>query len=178
MRMIREIMQSISDRYWQQISPVNFARRLGVKVGLDCRLIGVTRRTFGSEPYLVSLGNHVEVTAGVRFITHDGAVWVARQMHPQIDVIEPISVGNNVFIGLNTIILPGVSIGNNVVIAAGAIVTRDLADNAVYGGNPAKQICDITSYISRAAELDLGTKGLSPAHKKQYLLHKYKTKWP
>lgn len=56
---------------------------------------------------------------------------------------KPINIGNDVWIGGNCTILPGVTIGNNVVIAAGAVVTKDIPDNCVVAGVPAKKIKDI-----------------------------------
>ena len=58
-------------------------------------------------------------------------------------VAKPITIGNDVWIGGNCTILPGVTIGNNVVIAAGAVVTKDIPDNCVVGGVPAKVIKEI-----------------------------------
>jgi acetyltransferase-like isoleucine patch superfamily enzyme len=85
---------------------------------------------FSSEPYLITLGDRVSATR-VRFETHDGGVWVARSAHPQIDMVKPIVVGSNVFLGYGAIIMPGVTIGDNVVIGAGAVVTRDIPANSV-----------------------------------------------
>ena len=96
-------------RSWRiRTDPVAYARGLGVRVGEGCRLIATHHGTFGTEPYLISLGDHVTITNGVQFVTHDGGVWVFREHHPDIDVIAPITVGNNVFIGINTILMPGV----------------------------------------------------------------------
>lgn len=53
---------------------------------------------------------------------------------------KPINIGNNVWIGGNSVINPGVNIGNNAVIASGSVVIKDVPDNAVVGGNPAKII--------------------------------------
>lgn len=53
---------------------------------------------------------------------------------------EPVVIGNNVWIGGSVTILPGVTIGNNVTVGAGAVVTRDVPDNVVVAGNPAKVI--------------------------------------
>ena len=53
---------------------------------------------------------------------------------------KPITFGNNVWIGGSAIVNPGVRVGNNVVIASGAVVTKDVPDNVVVGGNPAKVI--------------------------------------
>ena len=60
---------------------------------------------------------------------------------------NPVTIGNDVWIGGNVTILPGVTIGNNVVIAAGAVVTKDVPDNCVIGGVPAKKIRDIENDV-------------------------------
>ena len=59
--------------------PVDFARRLGVRVGHGCRFLGLKLGTFGTEPYLIKIGDHVTLTYGVKFINHDGGVWVFRE---------------------------------------------------------------------------------------------------
>lgn len=56
----------------------------------------------------------------------------------------PVTVGDNVWIGGNTVILPGVTIGNNVVIGAGSVVSKDIPDNMIAVGNPCKVIREIT----------------------------------
>lgn len=152
--------------------PVGAASSLGVNVGADCRLLGASSATFGSEPYLVSLGDHVTVASGVRFVTHDGGVWVFRDEFPMIDVVKPIVVGNNVFIGLGSIVLPGVTIGNNVVVAAGSVVTRSVSDNVVVGGVPAKTIKEIGEYRMSVLGDALDLKGLSPGEKRRLLLER------
>ena len=129
-------------------NPIAYARGLGVTIGNDCRLLNIKPGpgTFGSEPYLVTLGDHVTVTARVQFVTHDGGVWVFREEAPDFDVFGAITVGNNVFIGYSAIIMPSVKIGHNVVIGAGAVVTKDVPDNVVVAGVPAKIICSIDDY--------------------------------
>lgn len=62
---------------------------------------------------------------------------------------KPVTIGNDVWIGGNCTILPGVTIGNNVVIAAGAVVTHDVPDNCVMGGVPAKKIRDVENDIPK-----------------------------
>lgn len=153
--------------------PVRVAKGLGVRVGDDCRFLGTSRATFGSEPYLISIGNHVTITAGVRFVTHDGGVWVFRKKHPQLDVVAPITVGDNVFIGLNAIVLPGVSIGDNVVIAAGCVVARDIPSDSIAAGVPAKVISSIERYLEASLRRGVPSKGMSPTEKEKFLKRRY-----
>ena len=157
-------------REWRiRRDPIRYARSIGVHIGNDCRLLGLQDTTFGSEPNLITIGHHVTITEGVRFITHDGGVWVFRQQHPDIDVIAPISVGNNVFIGLNTIILPGVSVGDNCVIGAGSIVTKDIPSNYVAAGIPARCLRTIDEYWSDVEAKALHIRSYSKIEKKHIL---------
>ncbi|MEB8068895.1 acyltransferase [Mammaliicoccus fleurettii] len=149
------------------------AEKLGVKIGKNCRFLNVTSSTFGSEPYLINIGNHVTITRGVSFITHDGGVWVFRNEEKNIDVFGKIKVGNNVFIGLNSLILPGVTIGDNVVIAAGSIVTKNIESNSVVGGNPARKIRAIEEYREKSWENADFIKNYSNIEKKKYLINKF-----
>ena len=60
-----------------------------------------------------------------------------------LEYAKPIKVGNNVWLGGNVVVLPGVTIGNNVTIGAGSVVTKDIADNSIAYGNPCKKVRDI-----------------------------------
>ena len=66
---------------------------------------------------------------------------MGRRKH--LGIAKPVIIGNDVWIGGNVTILPGVRIGNNVVVAAGAVVTKDVPDNCVVGGVPARKIKEI-----------------------------------
>lgn len=127
---------------------IDYARKLGVKVGDNCRFFSIN---FSSEPYLINIGNHVTITDNVEFITHDGGVWVFREKYPNINLLGKISIGNNVFIGLGAIILPNTVIGDNTIIAAGAVVKGNYESNSVIGGVPAKHLCTIDEYYSKNA---------------------------
>jgi acetyltransferase-like isoleucine patch superfamily enzyme len=119
---------------------------------------------FGSEPYLISLGSDVTITAGVCFVTHDGGVGVLRERHPGLHVYEEIEVGDRVFIGTRTIVLPGVRIGSDVVIGAGSIVTKDVPDGTVAAGNPCRPIRPIEEYERRALERATWWRGSPSSH--------------
>jgi len=156
--------------FYAKFDAVGYARSIGVKVGDNCRLIKVD---FGSEPYLVTLGNHVSATR-TRFVTHDGGVWVLRDTCPDLDVIKPITVGNNVFFGVGAIVLPGVTIGDNVIVGAGSVVTRDISSNSVAAGVPARVIKTLKEYSASATKKGLRTKGLSSSEKRKYLEDKFR----
>jgi len=110
-------------------------RSLGVTVGKDCRIY---TRHFGGEPWLVSIGDHVAVGPNVEFMTHDGTGWLVSDERGRRYHYAPISIGNNVYIGASTCILPGVRIGSNVIIGAGSLVNKSIPDNCVVTGSPAK----------------------------------------
>ena len=95
--------------------------RNGGKIGENCEIFPNVE--FGSEPYLITIGNNVRITNGVKFVTHDGGVWVLRNLGlKDIDCFGEIIIGDNVHIGWNAIIMPNVKIGDNCVIGAGAVV--------------------------------------------------------
>lgn len=171
----------IFNRIWRKFktvgkNPSEKAKALGVKVGNNCEFH--KEITWGSEPYLIEIGNHVRITHGVSFITHDGGVWVLRNNNKykekDIDVFGKIKIGNNVNIGWNAIIMPGVTIGDNVVVGAGAIVTKDVESNSVVAGIPAHKIETIDEYYEKVLKKCDHTKQLTPEEKKKYLKKKYK----
>lgn len=72
-----------------------------------------------------------------------------------LGIAKPVSIGNDVWIGGNVTILPGVTIGNNVVVAAGAVVTKDVPDNCIVGGVPAKVIREIENDITEVNQQNM-----------------------
>ncbi|MGE4563496.1 MAG: DapH/DapD/GlmU-related protein [Victivallaceae bacterium] len=87
------------------------------------------------------IGDHCLITYGCCILSHDGA---AKMIDPEQDGEGKVVIGNNVFIGVHSIILPNVTIGDNAVVAAGAVVTRDVAPATVVAGNPAREIKKLT----------------------------------
>lgn len=153
-------------------SAVDVARKMGVTVGDGCKFLDNPFRIFGSEPYLIKIGNNVELTNGVKIVTHDGGLWVLRNLYDDFkksDFLAPVIIGNNVFIGNNSIILPGVKIGDNVVVGAGSVVTKNIKEGTVVCGVPAKQIKDIEDYKNDKKEKVIESKGLTFLQKKNLL---------
>jgi len=72
-------------RIYSIIAPISYAKYVGASIGCDCILESVH---FGSEPWLIEIGNHVEITSNVYFITHDGSTWTFRNEKKYKDIIR------------------------------------------------------------------------------------------
>ena len=115
----------------------------------------------------------MHITDGVKFITHDGGTLLYRHLIPDLEITKPIVVGDNVYIGNNVIILPGVTIGSNVVIGAGAIVSRDIPDNSVAVGVPARVIKTADEYLEKLKKESLHLGHLKGREKDKALMEYY-----
>ena len=168
---------SLISRFWNRYKlstasmedHIKELRKQGIVIGIGCEIYKDV--TWGSEPYLISIGNHVRITSGVRFVTHDGGVWTLRERGgcEDIDKFGRIRIGNNVHIGWNTIIMPNVEIGDNCVIGCGAVVTKNVPPNSVSVGVPAKVIMTLDEYYKKNMDSFLNTKTMSAQEKREYL---------
>ncbi len=148
MKRLLRIITFIYFRYLLK-DAIGYARHLGVKVGVGCRIFNFS---FGSEPFLVEIGDRVTITSGVRMLTHDGATWLIRDEKGRRYHFANVKIGNDVFVGIDSIIMPGVQIGNNVIIAAGSVVTKSIPSNSIVAGNPAKIICTYREYKEKTLD--------------------------
>lgn len=158
----------LSKSFWKLVSLVNeekYARHIGVSIGKNC-LIATTH--FSSEPYLITIGNNVQVTDNVHFHPHGGG-HVARRKYPDFDIFGKIVVEDWAYIGSGSHIMAGVTIGEGALIAAGSIVTKSVPANTVVGGNPAKPICTVEEYVEKNMKFNVGTKGKSETEKRKIL---------
>ena len=147
-------LKSIYKIYLHKLKPIKYMKKVGVNF-LDGKVHIYGNVAWGSEPWIITLGENVYITDGVKFITHDGGTLLYRKQIPDLEITKPITVGDNVFIGTRSIIMPGVHIGNNVIIAAGSVVSKDLPDNGVYGGVPAKFIKPMDEYFEKIQQESL-----------------------
>lgn len=103
-----------------------------------------------TRPYLLEIGSYTKITRGVVILTHDYSLSVLRRVYGEfIGEGAKTIIGDNVFIGINSIILMGTHIGNNVIIGAGSVVKGNIPDNVVVAGNPAKIICTLDEHYEK-----------------------------
>ena len=137
--------------------------KMGLKVGKNFgRLNGVILDP--SHCWLITIGNNVTMAPRVHVLAHDAST----KIFLGYTKIGRVNIGNNVFIGAESVILPNVNIGNNVVIGANSIVTKDVPSNSVYAGNPARYICTIDEYIQKNKD----RMGEGPVYGEEYTLRK------
>lgn len=136
-------------------SYVSYLKRKGCKVGErvffyapQSSYVDITR------PWLIDIGDDVQITAGVTILTH-GYDWaVLKKVYGEVlGSAGGVSIGNNVFIGTQSTILKGVHIGNNVIIGANSVVNHDIPDNCVAAGNPCRVIMDLEDYYHKRVAL-------------------------
>jgi acetyltransferase-like isoleucine patch superfamily enzyme len=177
--MFKQLIVAIKRKYIGKCSNVKkiaYLRKLGAKVG-DGTRFNCDLSLVGSEAYLVEIGENCLFAGEVKIFTHDGGIKVINELFNEskrMDKAGRIKIGNNCFLGYRTIILPNVSIGNNCIIGAGSIVSKNIPDNSVAAGVPAKVICTIDEYYEKCKSQLHPTVGMSKADKKKYYDELYK----
>lgn len=136
---------------------IEVLKRRRVYVGKDSIIINCIFSTSSKGDEFI-IGNNCTCT-GVTFLGHDASptLFISalnNGIHPCLPFSRrsyraKITIGDRVFIGYNSTLLPGVTICDDVVVAAGSVVTKSIFESGVYGGNPAKKISDLDSYISK-----------------------------
>ena len=135
---------------------VAFLRRKGVIIGNNLFItneiktieIDITR------PSLIEIGNNVRLNKNLTILSHDGAGYVIRNKYKEfIPTSGKVKIGNNVYFGRNCSVFKGVTIGDNCIIGYGSVVTRDIPENNVAAGAPAKVICSLEEYYEKKKRL-------------------------
>lgn len=102
-------------------------------------------RIDGLIPNAIEVGENLISAIGSWILSHDSSLI----NHIDKIAVKKTVIGNNVFIGLNAIIMPGVKIGDGAIIGAGAVVTRDVDEYTIVAGNPAKVLGTVAEYIEK-----------------------------
>ena len=156
---------------------VNYLRSKGAVIGQRVKFYAPNKTLIDkTAPFLLQIGDDVRITEGVKILTHDYSWSVLKKF--SCDTISkgrilgsqaPVEIGNNVFIGMNTIITKGVTIGDNVIIGVSSVVTKDLASNGVYAGNPARLIMSLEDFYRKRELLQFEeAKKLAKAYYKSF----------
>ncbi|ROI07694.1 acyltransferase [Chryseobacterium sp. H3056] len=183
MEIFYRIILKIEDllRRLRDTAYIEICKSRGLKVGKD--VIFIEAPKFGSEPYLIEIGDRTKITANCTFINHDGAMYVIRSMEKFADArnFGRIKIGKNCFIGNNCTILPGVEMGDNCILGAGSVLNSSTLPNSVYAGVPAKFICTIEEYGEKALKNNVlypreleKNRAMLDQHIKENLQHLYK----
>jgi acetyltransferase-like isoleucine patch superfamily enzyme len=88
----------------------------------------------------ISIGNYSLIASGCKFIDHNHGVVKGKTIKYQDENIQPILIGNDVWLGCNVVVLKGVCISDGAIVAAGAVVTKSIPSNEIWGGIPARKI--------------------------------------
>ena len=124
---------------------IEMLRSKGMEIGENARLFN---DPMTSEPYLISIGNNVTISSGTRFVTHDNSICKCENS-VFTDVVGKIKIGNNVFIGMGSIIMYGVSIVDNTIIGSGSVVTKSIFDGGIWCGNPARKVATLDDFYQK-----------------------------
>lgn len=136
---------------------------MGMKVGKNFgRLHGVILDP--DHCWLIEIGDNVTMAPRVHVLCHDAST----KQFLNYTKIGRVTIGDNVFIGAESVILPGVTIGNNVIIGANSTVTHDIPDNTVAAGSPAKVLCSLEDYLKK----EKVRMEASPCYGEEYTLRK------
>ncbi len=132
-------------------SYTNYLRKKGIIIGSNVEFNSPwTIDIDYIKPWLVSIGNNVLISSHVRIISHGADRRILQNKYGDVlGSSGQILIGDNVFIGIGTIILKNVKIGDNVVIGAGSVVTKNLDSNGVYAGNPARFIMSLDDFYEK-----------------------------
>lgn len=138
-------------------SYIKYLENIGVEIG-DRTTIFDPRTTNIDEtrPWMIKIGSDVQITAGVTILTH-GYDWsVLKGVYGEVlGSCGEVEIGNNVFIGMHSIILKGVHIGNNVIIGANSLINKNITDNCVVAGNPCQIIMSLEEYYHKRKSVQI-----------------------
>lgn len=126
---------------------ISFQRARGVKIGKNV-FIGLGCWLDSVSPELITVEDSVSLAGRVTIFTHSDPTQPLRDMLGDTlkEVFRPVTIKKGAWIAVNATILPGVTVGENSIIAAGSVVTKDVPDNVIVGGVPAKIIKNLTNH--------------------------------
>lgn len=135
-------------------------KKIYAAIGDNC---SIQKRKVPLYANLIRIGNNVHIASNVSFLTHDVIHLVLSNYAGGVqERVGCIEIGDNVFVGSGTHILYDTKIGNNVIIGTCSVVTKDIPDNCIVAGVPAKIIGHFDEYIKKMTENEKYPEDLKP----------------
>ncbi len=130
---------------------IKYYKKIGISIGNNLRIFDPKNVLIDTQnPKLISIGDNVMITRGVIILTHDYSWAVLSKVYNKMyGNIGTVKIGNNCFIGMNSIVLKNTEIGDNVIIGAGSVVSGKIESNSVYCGVPARKIMSLDEYNNK-----------------------------
>lgn len=135
-------------------SYIDYLRQKGVWIGEGTTFFSPHQSFVDVQyPWMIEIGENVQITAGVRILTHDYSWSVTKKKYgPVLGLAGEVHIGNNVFIGTQSILLPGTYIGDDVIIGAGSVVKGRIPSQCVAVGNPCHKVMELETYYQKCRE--------------------------
>lgn len=147
-------------------------RKDGIRIGEGTHIFS---NLITSEPYLISIGSNCTISTEVCFLTHDASIGLFLDRKNKSDICGKITIGDNCFIGNRAILLYGVNIPNYTIVAAGSVVTKSIEESGcIVGGNPARVIGKVDTFLNKNQEYFLSLHNLSAEERKQAIINSNK----
>lgn len=132
-------------------SLIKYYREKGIKIGENCTFRSPrTTQIDIMRPALITIGDNVDMNKNFTIMSHDFSHWVFRNKYGEfLSSSGRVTIGSNIYFGINVTVLKGVTIGDNCVIGAGSVVTKDIPSNSVAVGVPCRVLCSIDDYYKK-----------------------------
>lgn len=152
-RKIIKIVDCFSSRIYMKLY-ISYLRKIGINIDGTPRYIHPSVMFDGEGYKKTYIGDNVVISKGVLLLNHDysitcGLRTIGRKINHEAYWLKNIEIKNNVFIGANSIILPGTVIENNCIIGAGTVVKGTISENSIIVGNPAKKVADVLEWTEK-----------------------------
>lgn len=138
-----EFLRALANKYWFA-DRIEKLKKKGLVIGKNSSVLGGVDFD-ESHCWHVVIGDDVTLAPNVKILAHDAST----KRHLGYTRIGKVQIGNRVFIGAASIILPGITIGDDVIIGAGSVVTHDVPSGTVVAGNPARIVGPLTAFLEK-----------------------------
>lgn len=149
------IQRKIYGYKYDNESFISYLKAQGILIGENVKFFSPRTTVVDiQKPFLLEIGNGAKITGNVTILCHDFSYSVLRKKYHDLlgECAGKTIIGDNVFVGMGSIIMPGVRIGNNSIVGAGSVVTKDIPEGSVAAGNPAHIISSIDNFYKKRKE--------------------------